>query len=1236
MTKINSLNDGQYDAVYTRGCSILVSAPAGSGKTKILVNRIQTLLEQDGMHVDQLLVLTFTNAAALEMKQRLEASIDARLQEELPSSLKEHLVLQKQKLPTAYITNFHGFCSTLLKQYGYLIGLPSTFEICSDPSLLQHQILDNCITDWLQDSAFKKFVSCYFAEYHFNSFKNMLFKFANLKNTIYDFEQYVKNMKATIYDSVIHGTSFDDCTLATLIKEDLIIQSIEGKNKVIELKNYCHKHGLSFFYQNPYSDGKKANMKAPFDCYIKYFYDLLESLQKDSLATIIEKGKPILEKSYTVSWDDETRPYQKEYNAKKNAIIKHVTSKFDDLLYSDFTEFQMIMDVSYNAIEYMITLLNEYDTKYHEYKQTHNILDFNDLESYTLSLLEPGYGIVDDLYYQLKEIMIDEYQDTNQIQETLIMKIAKHKEPAIPCFMVGDMKQSIYRFREADPQIFNEKYISYSLEDHEIKMTKTKRIDLKFNYRSNKIVLDSVNYIFNQIMDQEIGGLDYYLDDSAKLNYDYLRKEGAKDTSEEEIITVKAKERLAKENRFTTEVLLTNTNRQALKTTSEYEAMMVAKRIRELVDHQLLDDYHGNPRKTEYKDIVVLMRSTTEFITFKKVFDRYHIPNNVVLSQGFLTANEVISSIYVLKAIDNHLDDIAFTSLLKGPYSISHFDENWLTLIRQDHTLSMYENVKNYIEEKKENYQVIEAFLQYYQELVIFSKTHTAKETLEKFYQDSEYPLFITSLINGKQRVANIELLLEKLGEQTNQTFHTVVKDIVQKMEHNVNMSPGQVLSTSDNAVSFMTIHKSKGLEFPIVFVCQMHKQFNKQDSRERLISDKNLGIALKPRLVKDVEKYRNITIEYENKYRKLIASRQTKETINEEMRIFYVALTRASQKLICSGVVSNPEVFIKWQEALINNEDDEMMNPRCHDHVLLYRNIRNANSYLDWLGLALMRHPDFIKIAKNKTLSKDIDDETLDIIKQNSDTLAIYNNPNAYFPNTLHAKFDVQYISTNTIEQYTIDVNTNSRQMSTNEYMIYNQYQYPYTNDLEKTMAVTRLIDDGDRQFVRMDYNEENKVISASERGTIIHSFMEHFPLEENISFDKAFTNLLNSGLYEEEQKQLLLSYKDKIKAFVLSDVYSFMVKSKKVYKEKSFSLRNENKQIIHGIFDVICINDDKITIIDYKTDRIAKDTNDDILKTLHQKQMEYYMKVIHTLYPTYNIASIVYYLHINRYITI
>ena len=202
---INPLNSGQEEAVTSRGCSILVSAPAGSGKTKILVNRIMALIEEDGYNVDQLLVLTFTNAAALEMKQRLQVSLDQRLQENISDSLKQHLLKQKQLLPKAYITNFHGFCSTLLKQYGYLIDLNSNFDITSDPTLIKHQILDQCIAKWVNDDQFIDFVNTYFPDYYFGKFKNAIFKFENLSNTIYNFDQYIDDIKTNIYDHIINN-----------------------------------------------------------------------------------------------------------------------------------------------------------------------------------------------------------------------------------------------------------------------------------------------------------------------------------------------------------------------------------------------------------------------------------------------------------------------------------------------------------------------------------------------------------------------------------------------------------------------------------------------------------------------------------------------------------------------------------------------------------------------------------------------------------------------------------------------------------------------------------------------------------------------------------------------------------------------------------------------------------------------------------------------------------------------
>lgn len=1232
MSNINPLNTEQFNAVYSRDGSILVSAPAGSGKTKILVSRILSLLEDDFYHIDQLLVLTFTNAAALEMKQRLEKELDKRLETNISKESKEHLVLQKQKLPMAYITNFHGFCSTLLKQYGYIIGIASTFEIVSDATLIKHQIVDTCITKWLQREEFTTFISLYFSEYHFRNFKNMIFKFLNLKNTIYDFDQYMDKMKENIYQPVIEE-SLEQYMLTTTIFSILTNRAIEAKNKVIELRNFCNKNGLTFFYQNPYNDEKRSVLKTPYDCYLAYFTTILQTLETKDFTTLVKQGLPTLEKSYTIKWDEESKPYQSEYNSIKTAINKYYSSKFEDIVYQDTKEFKRIMETSYQAIHYLYQLMEEFDQEYVTYKQLHNLLDFNDLESYTLSLLDTKYPVVDTLYHQLKEIMIDEYQDTNQIQETLIMKIARNKEPMIPCFMVGDMKQSIYRFREADPQIFNQKYLSYGLDKETILQTKTRRIDLQYNYRSNKIVLDSVNYIFNQIMDKEIGGLEYYNDDSAKLNYDYLRKEGCLNLEEFEEIKNSAIERLHKETRFTTELLLTNKSKTL--PSSEYEAMMVAKRISELVGHLSLHEYDQTKDIVEYKDIVVLMRNATEFITFKKVFDRFHIPCNIVLSQGFLDANEIIDSIYVLKALDNHLDDIAFTSLLTGNYIISHFDQSFLLRIKNTECYCIYDQLQYYLQHEGINDSKAHSFMEYYHELVEYSKNHTVKQTLERFYQDSQYPIFVSALINGKQRLSNLELLIEKLKEMEDLDLHSVVTKFSLQMENNVNMSPGQVLSNNDNVVSFMTIHKSKGLEFPIVFVSQMHKQFNKQDSRERLISDKNLGIALKPRVLKDLGQYHKQVVEYENKYRNLLASFQTKEMLNEEMRIFYVALTRASKKLICTGVIENPEVFIKWQDAICNNEEEDMIRD-TKDTTILYRNIRNVNSYLDWMGLTIIRHPDFIRKCKEKNWTHDIDDDTIMILKQNSDKLAIYQNKNNHFDNTRHAKFDIQYIDHSKMDTFIIEHPNTISNYNPSTRTRYASYQYPYANSLKKSIAVTKKIEDGDREFIRADYDEnDSSIFSANDRGTIIHSVLEHLPIIKNIDGKQVLQDLCRSGLYSTQQVALIKDYQEHLIDFINSDIYQLMVNST-VYKEKSFSFIDDNKQIIHGIFDVICIHNNTVTIIDYKTDRVKKDSEEDILIALHKPQMEYYIKVLKKVFSSYHIEAIVYYLYCNRYVKI
>lgn len=1229
---INSLNDGQLEAVITRDCSILVSAPAGSGKTKILVNRIIALIEEDHYNIDELLVLTFTNAAALEMKQRLQNALDKRLQEDISQELKQHLLKQKQLLPKAYITNFHGFCSTLLKQYGYLINLNSKFDICTDPTIIKHQILDQCIESWSIDEQFTEFINTYFPEYYFNSFKNAIFKFENLSNTIYDFDHYLDEVKETIYYHIGNNSeeAVNTWPISNKIIELLTQQATMGLNKVYELAIYASKHNLSFYYQNPFGDNpKKAVLQSPYDSHLKYYIDVINALKSKDMTKIVAASKAALSKSYDSRglFNENNEPYKKEYNRLKNSVIKFYRDKFNDLVYDDFDEFKLTLSTSLEPLEKLVYYLRQFKQAYHDYKQVYNLLDFNDLEAKALELLEPRYGVVHLLYHQLKEIMIDEYQDTNQIQETLINKIADLKKPHINRFMVGDMKQSIYRFREADPEIFNDKYLTFN------QLPNTKRIDLKFNYRSNKIVLDSVNYIFNQIMAVDIGGLDYYLDDSAKLNYDFLRKEGAKKLEDLPQVTTNATKRLDAETRFTSEVLLSYQTGTA-NDDSELEAKIVAKKIQDMIGYLELDNFDGTRRKAKYQDMVVLMRSTRSFIAFKKIFTKYNIPSHIVLSQGFLQALEVIDIISVLKAFNNHFDDIAFTSLLKGNYLVSNFDENFLAQIRIDETISMYDNCINYINKKQDHFERLETFINYYQEMRIYFTQHTVKDGLTKFFQDSAYLSFLASLVNGPQRVANMELMLQKISEMENESLNSVTTKFCEMMNNGVNISPAMVSSNDDNVVSFMTIHKSKGLEFPIVFVSNMQNKFNQQDVRERIISDKKLGIAIKPRIKRDLEPYQDVVIEYENKYRKIIATHQNNEAINEEMRIFYVALTRASQKIIMTGLIKDPQEIIKWQNYVINNSEDTMVNPRCEDKVILYHNARKQNSYLDWLGISLMSHNDIIRQGVDKKLlDHDQPDELINEIKQNFQTISIHKNTKLIQENTKHSKFIIHIFNHQDIIEQIVIHNQQDAFIDLTNYQRYSNFDYPYPTNIDKTMAVTRKIDDGDREFRDISYDIDSSDMDAATRGTIIHSVLEH--LDTSLDLQTNLKRLKNTDLYDEAAWQLIYKYQEHLENFMNSDVYQIMINADYLYKEKEFSML-ENGQIIHGIFDVVCIKNNNVTIIDYKTDNLKRDTAKETLISLHKAQMDYYKKILARVFQESNIQAIVYYLYINEYVII
>lgn len=1175
----DKLNKQQSLAVNTRNKSILVSAPAGSGKTKILVSRIISLITNDYYDITDLLVLTFTKAAALEMKQRLIKELDDLIATDLDEKMLQHLLKQKTIINDAYITNFHSFCSDLLSQYGLVINV-SDFTILERTALLKSKVFDSCLNKWSQDKKFYEFVNVNYSGYTFNKLKEDILYLENLSNSLVDFISYYEQLKKDIFNPLCTSGNYQDSKIIndylTAYFTTKYQESLQAYHDLVLL---CNVYNLDKFYES----GKNLSTDEVIRNYLQY----IETLLNNNGLTNYNYTKA---KSTTMSWKEVQPNIKKEFEALKKSCFAFDEAYNSIFSYNNETR-SKVFKASVKKLDFLIELMFDFKNEYKNIKTKNNYLDFNDLEQYTLKLLEPKYGVSQILYNSLKEVMIDEYQDTNNVQETLINKITNYQTPIINKFMVGDMKQSIYRFRNADLDIFNHKYQTYNDSDDTI------RIDLGFNYRSDKVVLDSINYIFNMLMDKSIGGLDYYHDEGAKLHWDYEAK-GTPSYDPKNVSELL----LVYDDKFDHEY-----------TKGEYEAMLVAQRINKLI---LEDGYH-------YNDIVVLMRSVESFITYKKVFNRYSIPSSITLTKGYLSSPEIVSCIEFLKAINNQHDDIALTSLLFGKYTFSNFDPNLIYKVKQKKQ-SMYDSLVSYVENQKEDYQKIQDFLDIYTVLKEKSYTIPVYQLLEEFLDISQYHSFVSGLFNGWQRYNNILLFKEILKNDQELSLNDIINNIQETIDYNLDYQPASVSQANDCSVSFMTIHKSKGLQFPVVFVCNTDKSFNMSDTKQPIIYGKELGLALNPIESINQDKFKNISVEYNNDYRSILAQLQSKETVDEEIRILYVALTRSVNKLILTGTLKDLNYITKWQQYNLCNYDKADM--------LLSKSARDKTSYLDWLGASIINHPDVISdCIKNKIYDSKLNNSyDFSLNKAYGQELLIH--ASKLEDDTINqSHFKLLIYDPSTIEE---GIKISNHHNKTNNYKKYDEFWYQ-SNNLDKTIAVTKIIEENypelDIKFTRAI----KSTLSATQRGTLIHDVLERLPIKENLDLSKELDNLYSYDIYNDIQKELINKYHNHIQNYLDSDVYKLCLNSV-VYKEKKFSFKNENNQIIHGIFDVIAIHDNKVSIIDYKTDNLSLDTSNDILEALHKGQMDYYKEVVKKIFPNHQVEAIVYYIALNKYVII
>ncbi|MEG0367439.1 MAG: 3'-5' exonuclease, partial [Coprobacillus sp.] len=576
--------------------------------------------------------------------------------------------------------------------------------------------------------------------------------------------------------------------------------------------------------------------------------------------------------------------------------------------------------------------------------------------------------------------------------------------------------------------------------------------------------------------------------------------------------------------------------------------------------------------------------------------------------------NEVNNILTFLEAIDNPYNDVALLSVLRQPYVCSYIDMNTIADIRLiNKDIPLYENLR--LSDKPE----IVHFLTLFDELRNDAFSTSPYDLTKKIYTITEYPLFVSRLINGRQRKANLDLLLEIIKQ--NQEKSPYLHDLLSILRNSSDYAPAQSSSGEQDVVEFMTIHKSKGLEFPVVFVCNMYKQFNTQDSKERIMIDKRLGVAIKPRMKSSTKELHDITVEYENCYRNMIARRQLDESINEEMRILYVALTRAVDKLIMTGVVKSVDELAAIQEKICVNESPDIYHRKGAGTVLLYERLRKTNNYLSWVLSAILRHPHVIE----QCLS-------IDRLKHNAQLLKRYSFEKLLsLDSTEHAMFSLQLTDDQAIEK-NIPAYTHETVILNNTIQDhYHHFVYPYDIEKTDTLAVTKLQAIEDDHFLSLSNEYESSLMSASDKGTLIHLFMSSLSFQQD-NVSQLIQQLYQEKLCDEDGMQVLLDYQDKLQLFINSSYYEMISQASYVYKEKSFSyFDKERQQTIHGIFDLVFVYQNEIYVLDYKTDRISAHNSDQDLMKKHQVQLNYYQKVLKEMYKK-DVHAIVYYLHISK----
>lgn len=1235
----------QQQVIDLRNRNILVSAAAGSGKTAVLVERIVKIITDKNhpVDIDHLLIVTFTNAAAAEMRERIGNAIEKALDEQ-PGN--EHLLRQLTLIHNAQITTIDSFCLYVVRNHFHEIDLEPNFRIGDEGELklLREDVLGRVLEQNYEEpsEAFSDFVEGYASGRTDAALNEMILQLYEFSRS-YPWPEKWLDSFVGIY-RIENREELDRAEWLAPLTENICF--------VLKDCEQLLKQALAVTQQD---DGPDMYEKAVRSDLEKY-----ESLSK--LTSFCELSVALSD----IKYDRLASSRGFEGDPDKLELVKSLREQAKDVVkklckqYFFCSPEMMIeqLERTEPMLEEVVRLTKQFADEFAAAKRRKNLVDFHDVEHFALQILvdeetEKAKKTAEEFRDTFEEIMIDEYQDSNEVQETLLRSISREERGENNIFMVGDVKQSIYRFRLARPELFMKKYDSYSLEE-----STTQRIDLHKNFRSREEVLTCTNDIFYKIMARSLGNVEY---DAEAALYPGASYPVSAD--------------------FIPEILLADSNDELLEDTEltdkkTLEAKIVAEEIKHLMKTQpVTDKAAGTLRAARYSDIVILLRSLSGWAdSLVEVLNGNGIPAHTVSSTGYFSTVEVQTVLSMLRLLDNPRQDIPMAAVLRSPMA-GLTDEELAVLRLEDGSVPFHEAVLELAEglyeedgqkeisdseadrkqgrnadEKTENHIEITAhrkllkFYKKYKQLRQLVPDTPIHELIEIILRETGYGHYVAAMPAGNRRTANLNMLLEKAAayEKTSYKglFH-FVRYIDELQKYDVDFGEADMVGENEDVVRIMSIHKSKGLEFPIVIVSGMGKNFNKQDTRSKMVLHPELGIGLD--YMDGKKRIKSPTIA-----KKAIAKQIDLENLGEELRVLYVALTRAKEKLILTGTLKDAAEKLEFYRQQANLS-------KAADRPLSYLTREGASGYLDWILPAVLSYGDKypVRIVEAAEL---VLDEVENQLEQNEDLTERIEEIEAadtQLVGQLKQRFSQRY-------PYQVDV------LRKNKYSVselkHRAMRERFEAEQEETVPafleepVTPTIP----LFIQREESVEQETANRGAlRGTAVHRVMECYDFASEKSVQEQMEAMEKEEKITADMRALVKE--QTVADFVSSETGKRMALAQRggaLYREKPFVMgfteeelenygfgagaqmieneaQTENAQqeimsenvsqenhmheedltLIQGIIDVFWIEDDGITVLDYKTDRV--DTAQELIDR-YATQLKLYADALERVFAT------------------